>query len=403
MRGETVMGQNTKGRGIKAAILAMSVIQMATNAIASILANIAAEFPEASITAIQYLMTFPNLVVVAVSVLVSALAKRYAKRNIAVVGLLLGSMSGVLSFLFHQSLALLYVWAGMLGVGIGLVVPIATSLISDYFDGSVKDTMLGYQTTAANVGSMLMTFFGGVIAAFGWHFNYLVYLIAIPGLILTLCFVPKENVSEKGGSKKGAAACRDTDQAAGRKKIPGYAWPYIVIAAVFMMLFYMGPTNLALFVEERTIGTTMTSATAATLLLLGGSAMGLVFGAIAGRIGRYTIPLGYAMLFVGYLLLYMTRGSASLYIGSFLVGTSNTLVLPQCMGQVVSEDKEQSTFLMSLVFAIANLGTFLAPLLTGIAQTVMKSDLAADRFLFTGILAGILSVIAVIWIRLGRK
>lgn len=388
-------------RGLKAAILAMSFLQMATNAIASILADIATAFPGVSTTTVQYLMTFPNLLVVVVSIFVATLSKRYAKRNIAVIGLLLGSFSGVLSFLFHGSVGLLYIWAGMLGVGIGLVVPIATSLISDYFAGNMKDAMLGYQTSAANVGSMLMTFLGGILAALGWQFNYLVYLLAIPGLVLTIWFVPKKNVSEKEIDRSDTVICENTGKMA--KKIPGYAWPYIVIAAVFMMLFYMGPTNLALFVEERAIGTAMTAGTAATLLLLGGSVMGLLFGVIAGKIGKYTLPLGFAMLLVGYVLLYVTREIGCLYIGSFLVGTSNTLVLPQCMGQVVSVDKEQSTFLMSLVFAIANLGTFFAPMLTGIAQLVMKSDLAADRFLFAGIFAGVLASIVGIWVKLEKR
>ena len=60
--------------GLKAAILTMSFIQMATNAVSSILANIATEFPDASVTTIQYLMTFPNLMIVAVSVIAAGLA-----------------------------------------------------------------------------------------------------------------------------------------------------------------------------------------------------------------------------------------------------------------------------------------------------------------------------------------
>ena len=372
------MNQHTNGKGIKAAILAMSVIQMATNAIAAILADIAAEFPEASVTAIQYLMTFPNLVVVVVSVLVSALSKRFAKRNIAVVGLLLGSMAGVLSFLFHQSLVLLYIWAGMLGIGIGLVVPVATSLISDYFDGNEKDVMLGYQTAAANLGSMIMTFLGGIIAVWGWHYNYFVYLLAVPGIILTMLFVPKENVrtqqKEETGKNKTV-------------KIPFSAVLYFIIAAIFMLLFYMGPTNLAMFVEERQFGNTMTAGTAATVLLLGGAVMGIFFGRIAGAIGRNTIPLGFFAITVGYLLIYRATATPALYLGCFLVGTSNTLVLPQCMGSVVTQDKEQSTFLMSAVFAIANLGTFFAPVLTDISTIVMGKSSAESRFLFTGMVA----------------
>ena len=35
------------------------------------------------------------------------------------------------------------------------------------------------------------------------------------------------------------------------------------------------------------------------------------------------------------------------YIGCLFVGMSNPLVLPQCMGSVVTEDKQRSTIMMS--------------------------------------------------------
>lgn len=379
------MKQSLNSRGLKAAILTMSFIQMATNAVSSILADIAAEFPAASVSAIQYLMTFPNLLVVIVSVLSAKLSVRFSKRTLASVGLVLACLSGMLSFLFHENLPCLYVWAGMLGTGIGLAVPIANSLISDYFDGSEKDTLLGYQTSAANVGSMLMTFFGGLIAVWGWYYDYLVYFLAVPGLALTLIFVPQKNVKTEN---KGEAS-------ENRKKgIPGFAWRYFFIAAVFMLMFYMGPTNLAMIAGERSIGKAAAVGTAATLLLLGGSVMGMIFGRIAGKIGEYTIPLGFGMLFLGYMIIYAADSIGLFYLGSFLVGTSNTLVLPQCMGQMVTEDKEQSTFLMSVVLAAANFGTFLAPVLTGLSAFVMGNDLAGSRFLFTGIISAVAAVVS---------
>lgn len=365
-------------RGLKAAILAMSFLQMATNAIASILADIATAFPGVSTTTVQYLMTFPNLLVVVMSVVAARLASRVTKRTLALTGQFLGVMAGICSYLFHKSLGMLFVWAGFLGIGIGLVVPMATSLISDYFDRKEKDVMLGYQTAAANVGSMMMTFLGGIIAVWGWYYNYLVYLLAIPGIVLTMLFVPHKNATTDDGMRAGTKT---------EVKIPTSVWIYFIIAAMFMLLFYMGPTNLSMLVEEREIGSTMTAGTAATLLLLGGAITGLFFGVIAGKIGRNTIPFGFFMMAIGYLLIYRADETVVLYLGSFLVGTSNTLVLPQCMGSVVTQNKEQSTFLMSAVFSIANLGTFLAPILTGISTRVMGNSSAASRFLFTGLTA----------------
>lgn len=384
-------------KGLVAAILTISFLQMATNASASILADIAAAFPGASVTTVQYLMTFPNLFVTAVSLLAAWLSSRFSKRSLAAFGLTLDLIAGIGSFFFHGNLFLLYLWAGLLGTGIGLAVPVAMSLISDYFDGGEKDTLLGYQTTAANVGSMMMTFFGGMLAVSGWYYDYLVYLLALPGLFLTCLFVPEINVTDA----KAEGMCADSRAKREKRdiRIPGYAWFYLVTAAVFMLLFYMGPTNLSLFVEERGIGTAMTAGTAATILLAGGCITGIFFGRISAKIGRYTIVSGYGMLLLGYLLIYETANVLFFYIGSFFVGTSNTLVLPQCMGQLASGDKRQSTFLMSVGLAVANLGTFLAPVLTVLSGVIMGTELSGDRFLFTGILSGVLAVVSGICLR----
>ena len=379
--------------GLKAAILTMSFIQMATNAVSSILANIATEFPDASVTTIQYLMTFPNLMIVAVSVIAAGLAERISKRTLAATGLLLAAVSGILSFAVHGSILILYVWAGMLGIGVGLVVPMANSLISDYFQENERDTMLGYQTGAANAGSMIMTYVGGVLATIAWQFDYLVYLLAIPGLILTLMFVPKQNVVAK-----------DTVTTEKKKlKISAYEVLFCIVAAVYMLMFYLGPTNIALYFSEKQIGNTMTAGMASSLLLLGGVLMGFFFGKLAEKIGKHTITLGFMALFIGYTLIYIKGQLIPTYIGCILVGMSNPLVLPQCMGSVVSEDKQRTTVMMSVVFAIANLGTFLAPGITTISKMVMHAETAASRFVFAGIVTGILTCVSFVWVQVSNR
>ncbi len=378
--------------GLKLAILTMSVIQMATNACSSILAELGASFPEASVSTVQYLMTFPNLMVVIVSFFISSITKHISKRTASAFGLLLACLAGILSWQFHGSLILLYVWAGMLGVGIGIVIPTAASLIADYFSGEAKDSLMGLQTAAANAGSMVMTALGGVLAASDWSLNYLVYLFGAPGLIFALMFVPPENISSTDGQGEEKRA---QNYGGEYKKIFGiesFAWKYFVIAALFMLLFYIGPTNVSMLVAERKLGNAASAGMAATLLLLGGFLMGLFFGKLAARIGENTIPLGFMVLFVGFGIVYLIPDMAAVYIAFFIVGTGNSLVLPQCMGRMAIKDKARSTFLISAVFAVANLGTFLAPALTAVAKLVTGNDLAASRFFVAGILAFVLAI-----------
>ena len=108
-------------------------------------------------------------------------------------------------------------------------------------------------------------------------------------------------------------------------------------------------------------------------------------------------------MFVGYTLIYMKGQLISAYIGCLLVGMSNPLVLPQCMGSVVTEDKQRSTVMMSVVFAIANLGTFLAPGITTISKMVMHAETAASRFVFAGIVTGILTCVSFVWVQVSNR
>lgn len=188
--------------GIRAAILAMSVVQMGTNAISPILADIAAAFPQAGASTVQFLMTFPSLMVLVCSLAAAGAAAYIPKKVIAAAGCGLFCAGGVLSWLFHGSLTLLFVWAGTAGIGIGLVVPMATSLVTDCFEGAEQQSVMGLQSSAANVGAMLMTFFGGLLAAVHWSCNYLVYLIALPGLFLALACLPKD-AGRTGGRAGG--------------------------------------------------------------------------------------------------------------------------------------------------------------------------------------------------------
>lgn len=381
------MKQNIHRSGIKAAVFAVSFIQMAANAMTSILADVALSFPEASASTVQFLMTFPNLLVVGVSFISAGLAAVVGKKYMTASGMVLGIMAGICSYFFHHSLPGLFICAGMLGVGCGLSVPIAVSLISDYFAGKEKDALLGYQTTAANAGSMLMTFLGGILAVGVWYRAYLVYLLLLPGLILALIYVPGKDRHPSDGT---LTAGQEKDH------IAGFAWKYFIIAAVFMMLFYIAPTNLSMLIEERGLGTAATAGTAATVLLIGASFTGIFFGIVARKIGKFTLATGFVILVVAYFLIYRAENMVVLYFGCFMAGSSNALVLPQCMSQVAAKGRKQGSYLMSLVFSFANLGTFFAPGLTVMAKAVIKSDMAEGRFLFA---AGLALVMAIVLIR----
>lgn len=159
-------------RGLSAAILAMSAVHMSANAISPILGEIKSHLPEATDTGVQFLMTFPFLFVVVVSLIIGMLGERVNKKLAAIISLGLTAVSGLGAFFFHQSLAILYCWSAILGVAIGLIGPICASLIAIWYQGKARESMLGYQTSAQNLFSIAMTYGGGLLASIIWYDTY---------------------------------------------------------------------------------------------------------------------------------------------------------------------------------------------------------------------------------------
>lgn len=126
---------------LKGAILTMSFVQMGTNGIAPILAQIAAAFPEASSSTVQFLMTFPSIFCVIFTMLAALLSDRLPKKTLALSGLTIVAAGGILACLFHGSMTILFVWAALLGIGIGMVAPIAPSLINEFFEGEERQSL----------------------------------------------------------------------------------------------------------------------------------------------------------------------------------------------------------------------------------------------------------------------
>lgn len=378
--------------GIKAAILTMSVVQMGTNAISPILADIAAVFPEADASTIQFLMTFPSLMVLAFSLVAAAAAAYIPRKYLAAAGCGLFCAGGILSWLSHGSLSLLFVWAAPAGIGIGLVVPMATSLVPDCFEGPERQSMMGLQSSAANIGAMLMTLIGGLLAAIHWSCNYLVYLIALPGLILSLICLPK-----------ATGQSRETGEKSSSGFLALLKNPRILMACLLSllvtMLFNTAPTNLSMLLTENDLGTAAQAGTATTLLLLSGTAGRLLFGKLSSKLGRKVMAFGFGMMALGQLICAFAPNLALVFAGCLVCGCAISSVMPQTTLDAAAQSGGKAAGAAALVMASSNLGGFCSPLLTMAAQLVTGSDATAFRFVLSAVCAVMIAIIIVVRVR----
>ncbi|MDI3481351.1 MAG: hypothetical protein PWQ97_1006 [Tepidanaerobacteraceae bacterium] len=375
---------------IKWAILSISMLQMGAMGIAPALADIAKAFPESGISSIQMLMTFPGLVVIVVSLIAGQLSAMIYKKRLAGLGVSLFVASGLGAYLVNSSITILYLWAMVLGCGMGLFIPTATGLIADYFEGDERAVVMGQQTTFVNFGGILLTFVGGMLATISWQSNYLVYLTGIPALILCIVGLPYEE-------KKAAEVHK-------KVKVDKVVYYYALVSFLFVLIYNVVPTNMALFVDEAGFGNAATSGSASSIFLLGGVIAGLFFGKLSHKLNEYMFSLAFFVLFVGFMINYNATNAAILFIGTFIAGMGMSLLMPECILSVSMKVKPMAvTMGIAIVMAAANLATFLSPVIFT-PLSGMTGDLSVRfRFLFTGVIALVFAIIFAVITRQKQK
>lgn len=164
-----------------AAIWSISlVVNLPGLAVTPMLGNLDKIFPDTSELEIQLLTVLPNLFIIPFVLLSGKLSLSKSKISIVVVALVIYLASGILYF-FARSMVALIVISCLLGVGCGLLIPLAAGLLADTFVGKYRMQQLGIKSGISNIALVVATFVVGWLSHGNWHLPFLVYLIpAIP-------------------------------------------------------------------------------------------------------------------------------------------------------------------------------------------------------------------------------
>ncbi len=168
------------------AILSISLtVNLPGLAISPIMGKLQAIFPHATEFEIQLLTVLPNLVIIPFMLISGKLSVGHSQSLLVTVGLVIYLFAGVLYF-FADSMIELILISALLGVGCGLVVPLAGGLIGQYFVGDARVKYLGWKSGVSNFTIILGTLFVGLVASRNWHLPFIVYMIPI----IPLCLIP---------------------------------------------------------------------------------------------------------------------------------------------------------------------------------------------------------------------
>lgn len=166
------------------AILSVSLtVNLPGLAISPVMGKLKDVFPHATQLQIQLLSVMPNLIIIPFILFSGKFANQRNQTGVLATGLGIFALSGILYF-FADSMTALILISCLLGVGCGLVIPIAAGLIAEHFSGDARFRALGMESGVSNGMVILATLFVGWMADYGWHACFAAYLIPILPLLL---------------------------------------------------------------------------------------------------------------------------------------------------------------------------------------------------------------------------
>ncbi len=386
------------------AILSISLtVNLPGLAISPIEGRLHTVFPSISELQIQLLEVLPNLVVIPFILLAGKIATRRNQTGVLVAGLVIYALAGA-GCLWAQTVNQLIVLSCILGVGCGLVIPLAASLISQYFSGDRRQQVLGTKSGMSNFMVIIATIFVGWMADGDWHRSFLVYLVPV----IPLALVPF--MSNRFMKAHAVEAAETSVTSSGQKQRSG-AKPLKIIVAVMAGLIglYVAMT-FASCVVSYYIPFTMQHysfdsgkvGVATAMYYLAASVSGFLLPYMIRIFKQATIQAAILLMVVGLFCVALFHSDLSYCLSIFTLGFGYGIIQPVMYDKTTSiaPDKAASTRYFSYLLSGNYIGIACVPfIISGVTSLFRATGSVNFPYWFTGLFTLAVLVLALIFFK----
>lgn len=308
---------------------------------------------------VRLVLTVPSLCVAIAAPVAGLLVDRVGRKPLLALGLLLYGLAGS-SGLWLNSLGLILVGRALLGLSVAGISIAATTLIADYYSGSVRTQFLGWQSAAMALGGVVFLSVGGIFADIGWRMPFSIYLVALLLLPLVLLFLPEPNRNPQPSTSQSKT---DVDPA----NLPmGLVVFTYSIALITQAAFYMIPVQLPFYLRDLTNASPSQSGLAIALTSLFAGVSSIAYQRLKARLSFVSIyEIAFLSMGVGYGLISLAQGYPIVLLGLAIAGFGLGLLMPNmnlCLTSI-SPSNLRGRVVGGLTTSFF-LGQFLSPLLS---------------------------------------
>lgn len=372
---------------LKFLVVILAFQDVAAGVAGSIMADIINAFPQYDPTIVMLVATFPGLIQIIPALFYGKLTKMFKKRTLLFVGLSLFIIGGVMP-MFMDNLWLIIAMRGILGLGVGITMPLSVDVITDFFDGRERDFLIGFGTsTIACIGAIFFQLVGGILAdAYGWQYGFLTYLFPIWILVITILYLPEPE-------KKQVSGLADT------KSSQKIKWPKAIYWVCLGQVIYSGlifgyVTNISIVIQQDQLGSATEAGLAISVFTLGTLIAGFLFGKIKHKLPNYYLPVAVLVTGIGMAVCFFSPSLIMIFVGSIIGGFAMGIGLPGVFTKVSELTPVGAASGIGLVVVGQGLGGILGPFGFQLVQTLFNQEIG--RFPLAVSAVGLI-ILAVIW------
>ena len=358
-------GKPRRRKDLAVAILSLSLLTvMAGAAVAPALGIIREHFAGVNQLLVQMIISTPALFIVLTSFVFQKLSEKYRARDLLMIGLAFYTLGGACAGIIDNIYCVL-IFRAFVGIGVGIIMPMSTGLLSFYFTRDKQDVLMGYSSAMNQMGGAVATLLSGLLATMSWRLSFLVYLMGLISVALCLIFLPNEYIGGSEHSSKSASK---------KSSIFKEYYSFIIAMLLLIVTFFVFPCEFALettkegIIPQHYISVIMAGMD--IIAFLGGLSFVHV-KKIAGGNTRIVAPLMFA---IGYVLLAFVGGWVGAIAGSVLVGFANGLGIPFIIATASRKaGKAAGSTIMPMLSAALYLAQFVTPMILSACEGIFAS------------------------------
>ena len=369
-----------------------AIVSLPGLAVSPILDDIDKLFPKAGELEVSMLESLPSLMIIPFMLLAGRWSVKRNKIRMLVIGTSIFLLSGI-GCMLSRTLLELIITSTILGIGAGIIIPLSTGFIVDYFTGDRRVRQLGISSAVNNLTLVVATTAVGYLADIEWHLAFAVYLLPA----ITLLLIPALSHSRPEPEPSDGAQNRQTSL--NKRMIAG------------LMLFYFAITYLSLIVTFNTSYLTeqsgMPSSDAGiiiSLFFLAIMAPGFILDSIVRWLGKGVNLWSLIVMGIGLVIMSTPHPTfVRLSFGAILVGLGYGVMQPIIYDKAATNAPPHlATLALSLVMVVNYLAILVAPFIIEIIDKLFHTSSHEFAYLVNGVLSLVIALITLATFRHNR-